>query len=208
MKDFVKIETAVISIHDKTGIKYFASELVKVNPEIKIISSGGTFAELNKVVPDNIIDVSEYTGFPEMPGGLVKTLHPKVHGGILGNEAQEEYMEKHGIRKIDLVVVNLYPFRKGAAISFEEARKNIDIGGVSLIEAGCKNFSRVSVCSDPAEYEIFLESLRRNNGTVELVTRLKLAKLGLSLLSSYLSAISSYFDRLTMEGLKEIEDAR
>ncbi len=200
--DYVSVNTAIISVHDKTGIKEFAEGLVRINPKLKIISSGGTFKELSSVVKNNLVDVSDYTGFPEMPGGLVKTLHPKVHGGILGNEPQEEYMKKHGIEKIDLVVVNLYPFQKAAAenLGLEHARTNIDIGGVSLIEAGCKNFLRVSVISDPSDYSSFLDELKNNNGSAGLKKRFELAKKGLSHLSGYLSGIKNYFDNHSFEG--------
>ncbi|MBI3051453.1 hypothetical protein HYY74_03270 [Candidatus Woesearchaeota archaeon] len=195
MPHLVNVNTALISVHDKTGVKYLYSELLKVNPDIRVISSGGTYAELANVNGKNLVQVSDYTGFPEMPSGLVKTLHPKVHGGILGNEGEAEFMRQHGIEKIDLVVVNLYPF-KGEG-KFHEARKNIDIGGVSLIEAGCKNFTRVAVLTDPSEYERFVSLLTENKGT-DLKTRLNLAQRAAGRLSRYLKAISEYF-----EGLRE-----
>ncbi|MBI2133127.1 IMP cyclohydrolase [Candidatus Woesearchaeota archaeon] len=202
--DLVKIENVIISVYDKRGVSELAKELVRINPSITIISSGGTFRELQKSVASNLVDVSEYTGFPEMPGGLVKTLHPKVHGGILGNEEQVQYMSMHGIKKIDLVVVNLYPFRAASEKgSFEEARTNIDIGGVSLIEAACKNFLRVAVISDHCDYDEFLDELKQLNGCSGLSTRLKLAKKAISRLSDYLSNISIYFQKLNIEEVKK-----
>ena len=188
MNDLVKVNTAIISTYDKAGLKFFASELVKVNPNITIISSSGTFSEIKKVAPGN----------PEMPGGLVKTLHPKIHGGLLGGDEQQLFMEKNGIQKIDLVVVNLYPFSKVTAekdCTIEKARQNIDIGGVSLIEAGCKNFLRVAVISDPSGYGKVLDVLKSNNGSIDFSTRIELSKKGFSYLSKYLKDISDFFGK-------------
>ncbi len=204
-KDIVKVNAAIISVHDKTGVAYFVSELLKINPEIRIISSGGTFRELEHVAGSNLIDVSSYTGFPEMPGGLVKTLHPKVHGGLLGNDEQDDFMKKHGIERIDLVVVNLYPFSEAASAqgsTTEHARKNIDIGGVSLIEAGCKNFLRVAVVTEPFYYGLLIDVLKQNSGCTLFETRIELAKLGLMHISRYLNGISSYFQKLSADDVK------
>jgi phosphoribosylaminoimidazolecarboxamide formyltransferase / IMP cyclohydrolase len=197
----VKIETAIISVHDKSGIKYFVSELLKLNPKIKIISSGGTYNELSQVCKENLVQVSEVTGFPEMPSGLVKTLHPRIHGGILGNDPESAFMREHSIGRVDLVVVNLYPFRQAKKEGFEKARTNIDIGGVSLIEAASKNFLRVAVVSDPVDYEKFLETLRNNNCETDLAARLSLAKRGFRNIAFYISDISKYFDEIGMEDL-------
>jgi len=153
----VKIKTALISCYDKTGLKEFVGELIRLNPGLKIYCSSGTFKELQVVARINLIEVSEYVGFKEMPDGLVKTLHPKIHSGILadlGNEDQKKYLDDNEIDVFDLVVVNLYPFKKG---NFGEARKNMDIGGVSLLEAGCKNFIRVVVISSRSDYGKLLE---------------------------------------------------
>ncbi|MBI2575276.1 hypothetical protein HYV82_05320 [Candidatus Woesearchaeota archaeon] len=205
VNDLVRVSTAILSVYDKTGIKHLASELVRLNPKIIIISSGGTYRELEKAVPGNVIDVSSYTGFPEMPGGLVKTLHPKLHGGILGSGAEgaeAAFMQKHWIEKIDIVVVNLYPFQNaasGRSSTIEDARTNIDIGGVSLIEAGCKNFLRVAVITEPPDYEKLLGELKKNGGQTSLAFRLMLAKKGLAHISSYLQAISGYFEVLDAE---------
>ena len=205
-KERVRINTAIISVYDKTGIRHFASELVKINPKIRIISSGGTFREIENADPENSVEVSKYTGFPEMPSGLVKTLHPKIHGGILGNEPEDSFMKSQGIERIDLVVVNLYPFKKASSekgSTAESARTNIDIGGVSLIEAGCKNFLRVAVITEPLDYEKTLDMLRRNNGCTDLETRLELCKKGFEKLSRYLTDISDYFSKLNAEGIRE-----
>ncbi len=200
VNDLVKVSTAVISVYDKSGIKSFASELIKLNPKMRIISSGGTYRELQDVAAGNLVEVSDYTGFPESPSGVVKTLHPRLHGGILCSDSEAAFMQKHGIGKIDLVVVNLYPFKAAAAggvaegSKIENARTNIDVGGVALIEAGCKNFLRVSVITDPSDYVKLLEQLRRNDGQTSFAFRLMLAKKGLAHISSYLQAIGKYFE--------------
>ena len=202
MNDNIKIKNAIISVHDKTGIKYFYNELQKINPQIRIFSSGGTYKEL-KEVATNLIEISEHTGFAEMPEGLVKTLHPKIHGGILGNEKQEQFMKENGIEKFDLVIINLYPFSNSMNENIEKARTNIDIGGVSLIEAGCKNFLRVCVITSPRDYERFLENLWENNGETSLSLRLNLATVSLHRLAKYLTEISEYFALLDEESVKK-----
>ncbi|MBI3034195.1 hypothetical protein HYY72_03465 [Candidatus Woesearchaeota archaeon] len=198
--DLIKVNTAIISTYEKSGIKYLASELVKINPGIKIISSGGTFREIEKAAPKNVVQASDYTGFPEMPSGLVKTLHPLIHCGILGGMDDRDYMEQHRIRKIDMVAVNLYPFQQASSKSgkIEDARNKIDIGGVSLIEAGCKNFLRVAVITEPTDYEGILSLMRGNNGCTSLAARHLLAKKGFSHISNYMDSIDKYFQATTI----------
>mgnify|MGYP001948541782 CR=1 FL=1 len=186
----MKINNAIISCYDKTGLKEFVSKLVEYNPSIKIFSSSGTFRELESVAKDNLFEVAEYTGFPEMPGGLVKTLHPKVHAGLLADLSDEEhkkYLEENNIEAFDLVVVNLYPFEKVASegADLETARQNIDIGGVSLIEAGAKNFKRVTVVTDPSDYDKVLQESER----------LDLAKKAFAHLAHYFNEINNYFSK-------------
>src|SRR3989344_5547286 len=146
---------ALISVFDKTGVISFARGLHEIG--FKIISSGGTA----KILKENKIpvqEVSAYTGFPEMMEGRVKTLHPKIHGGILfkrGNKEHEEQAKTHGIEPIDLVVVNLYPFEQTVAkkgVSFEEIIENIDIGGPALVRAASKNFESVGIITDANDY--------------------------------------------------------
>jgi phosphoribosylaminoimidazolecarboxamide formyltransferase / IMP cyclohydrolase len=203
----VKIKNVLISCHNKTGLKYFASELVKLNPMVKIYSSGGTYRELKEAVGENLVEISSYTGFPEMPGGLVKTLHPKIHAGILaeiGDREQALYLEENGIVSFDLVVVNLYPFQEAvhAGNGFSHARKNIDIGGVSLLEASVKNFLRVAVVCDIQDYESILEILRSERGT-EKDLRLTLAQKAATYLAAYLSAINNYFKGLSAHDIEK-----
>ena len=207
IKDSIRIRNALISCHDKTGLKYFVSELVKLNPEVKIYCSSGTYGELKKIMAAaNLVEISEYTGMKEMPSGLVKTLHPKIHAGILAdldNEQQRRYLEENKAVAFDLVVVNLYPFAAATEEGgIEKARTNIDIGGVSLIEAAAKNFLRVGVIVSPVDYEKLLEFLRKNNG-IGIDMRLQLAKTALNYLSAYLENISRYYDKLPAAAVKK-----
>ncbi len=210
IKDLIKAQNVLISCHDKTGLKYFAAELVKLNPDVKIYGSSGTYSELKKiVVAERLVEISEYTGIKEMPSGLVKTLHPKIHAGILADlndEQQKRYLEENKAVAFDLVVVNLYPFTeasKGGGI--EKARTNIDIGGVSLIEAAAKNFLRVAVVVSPVDYEKVLELLRKNSATgIEM--RLQLAKTALNYLSGYVANIDDYYDKLSTASVKKEYD--
>ncbi len=173
-----KVKRALISVSDKTGIIEFAKELEKLG--VEILSTGGT----SKTLRENGIrvkDVSEYTGFPEMMDGRVKTLHPKIHGGLLALRENHEHMEqaeKHGIEMIDLVVINLYPFEKVTAnpkVKLEEAIENIDIGGPSMLRSAAKNNKYVSVVCNPVRYPGILEELKKNNGALSEETKFKLA---------------------------------
>lgn len=202
----MKISRAIISCHDKAGLKEFVSELVKINPEIKIYSSSGTHRELESAAKGNLVEISAYTGASEMPGGLVKTLHPKIHSGILADlndEAQRKYLEDNGIEAFDMVVVNLYPFEKAVAEGkgFLHARNNIDIGGVSLLEAAAKNFFRVTAVSSPDDYGMLIEKLRKNDCCTDIATRLELAKKAIAHLQNYLTEIDNYFRSLKVEEL-------
>ncbi len=206
-KDKVRINNALISCHDKTGLKYFVSELVKINPDVRIYCSSGTFAELKKVAATNIIEISDYTGIKEMPTGLVKTLHPKIHSGILADlsdEQQKKYLQSIEAVAFDLVVVNLYPFSSAAeGNSIEKARTNMDIGGVSLIESAAKNFLRVAAVVSPVDYEKLLEAVRKNGGSSDIETRMLLAKTAMDYLSAYIGNISNYYDMLNIAAVKK-----
>ncbi|MBS3133091.1 IMP cyclohydrolase [Candidatus Woesearchaeota archaeon] len=202
----VRINRAIISCYEKRGLKEFASELVKLNPDIKIFSSSGTYKELEPVARNNLVEISEYVGFREMPAGLVKTLHPKIHSGILAeleDPEQKSYLEDNKIEAFDLVVVNLYQFERAVSEGkcFEDVRKNIDIGGVSLLEAASKNFLRVAVVADPEDYAQLINALKKNNCSSDLKTRLGLAKKAVAHLQHYLSEINNYFGKLKAEEL-------
>ena len=192
-----KIEKAVVSVSDKTGVVEFAKALAEMG--VEILSTGGTARALREH-GIAVMDVSDYTGFPEMMDGRVKTLHPKVHGGLLGrrdNPKDREEMETHGISRIDMVVVNLYPFEATVAregCSLEEAIENIDIGGPTMIRSGAKNCRHVSVIVDPADYDTIIAEMRENQGVVSPQTNFRLARKVFRMTGHYDQAISSYLE--------------
>ncbi len=190
-----KIERAILSVTDKTGITELASALHDMG--VEVLSTGGTA----KVIRDAgvpVKDVSELTGFPEMMGGRVKTLHPKVHGGILAIRDDAEHrkaMEDNGILPIDMVVVNLYAFEKTVAkegVTLAEAIENIDIGGPTMLRSSAKNFRYVTVVVDPADYSKVLDEMKGNNGETTLATRFELARKVFATTAAYDTAITEY----------------
>jgi len=189
------IERAIISVTDKTGIADFARALSKFG--VEILSTGGTARTLRESGV-SVTDISNYTGFPEMMDGRVKTLHPKVHGGLLGlrdNLEHVKMMGEQGIKPIDLVVVNLYQFEKTVAregVTLEEAIENIDIGGPSMLRSSAKNFKYVTVIVDPADYQAVLKEMEASGGETTLETRFRLAKKVFQLTHLYDGAISQY----------------
>jgi phosphoribosylaminoimidazolecarboxamide formyltransferase/IMP cyclohydrolase len=199
--DLVAVKRALISVSDKTGIVEFAQALHAQG--VEILSTGGTFKLLteNKIPT---IEVSDYTGFPEMMDGRVKTLHPKVHGGILGRRGLDEgVMAQHGINAIDMVVVNLYPFEKTVAnkdCSLEDAVENIDIGGPTMVRAAAKNHAHVNIVVNASDYEAILAELKANNGSTSLKTRFNLAIKAYEHTAAYDGAIANYFGRLVGGG--------
>jgi phosphoribosylaminoimidazolecarboxamide formyltransferase / IMP cyclohydrolase len=194
----VAIERALISVYDKTGIVDFARELAALG--IEIVSTGGT-ARLLRESSVSVRDVAELTGWPEMLGGRVKTLHPKVHGGILFQRAKAEdrkEVAQHGIVPIDLVVVNLYPFSATAAkagVTASELVENIDIGGPAMLRSAAKNFKSVAVVTDPADYPAILTELRGKR-ELSLSTRLNLARKAYARTSFYDGEIATELERL------------
>jgi phosphoribosylaminoimidazolecarboxamide formyltransferase/IMP cyclohydrolase len=195
-----KIERALISVSNKNGLVPFARGLSALG--IEIVSTGGTAAQLRQE-KISVKDVSEITGFPEMMDGRVKTLHPKVHGGILALRDHADHvseMKAHGIGPIDLVVVNLYPFAATVArgAPFQEIVEQIDIGGPSMVRAAAKNFAHVGVVVDPADYEAILAELSAN-GRLSDDTRYALARKAFRHTAHYDGAISNYLDSLDEE---------
>ena len=193
----MKIQRALLSVSDKSGLAEFARELVAMG--VEILSTGGTAALLKREgIPAR--DVSDFTGFPEMLDGRVKTLHPKVHGGLLflrDNPEHAAQAEAHGILPIDLVVVNLYPFEKTIArpdATLEEAIENIDIGGPSMLRSAAKNYRSVTVVVDPADYADVLESMRDNDGATTLKLRERLGIKVFVSTSRYDGAIANYLN--------------
>src|SRR6187401_2021428 len=194
----MKIVRALISVSDKTGLAEFARELVAMG--VEIISTGGTAALLKKEgIPAR--EISDFTGFPEMMDGRVKTLHPKVHGGLLYLRENPEHVaqaEEHGIVPIDLVVVNLYPFEKTIAkpgVTLEEAIEQIDIGGPSMLRSAAKNYRSVTVIVDPADYAGVLESLHANEGATTLQLRERLGIKVFVTTSAYDGAIADFLNK-------------
>lgn len=190
----MKIERAVISVSDKGGLNDLAAFLKAQG--VEIISTGGTKRYLDQLGLDPV-EISRYTGFPEIMDGRVKTLHPKVHGGILNIRGKQEHEDAKGsleIKNIDLIIVNLYPFKEVVAkgCTFEEAIENIDIGGPSMIRGAAKNFRFVTVVVDPADYPKVMEDMSANNGATSEKLRFYLAKKVFALTSEYDSAIHSY----------------
>jgi len=191
----MKIRRALLSVSDKTGIVDLARALLTHG--VEILSTGGT-AQLLKLNGVVVTEVQDYTGFPEMMEGRVKTLHPKVHGGILARRDQPDHvkaMEQHGIPPIDMVVVNLYPFAKTVAkagVTMDEAIENIDIGGPAMVRAAAKNHAFVAVVTDPADYAEVLGKLKATHGELDLETRYALAAKAFSHTAEYDGMISSW----------------
>ena len=201
-----KITRALISVSDKSGIIEFAKSLYTYHG-IEILSTGGTA----KLLAENgipVIEVSDYTGFPEMMDGRVKTLHPRIHGGLLGRRGTDEaVMEEHDIPPIDMVVVNLYPFEETVAkkdCSLELAIENIDIGGPTMLRAAAKNHASVTVVVDASDYTRILNEIKDNNGCVTDATRFDLAVKTYEHTSHYDGAIANYLGCIAADGSKTI----
>ena len=213
----VKIQRALISVSDKTGVVEFAKELSRMG--VTIISTGGT-AKAMAEAGINVQSVDSVTGFPEMMNGRVKTLHPKIHGGLLGLRDNAEHaaaMKTHQIEPIDLVCVNLYPFEQTVAKSgctLEEAIENIDIGGPSMVRSAAKNNRFVTIVTNPAQYEKVLTEMKQKNGATSQELRTECARAAFSLTASYDAAISKYLnaqagdmfpDRISLAVVKDKE---
>ncbi len=198
-----KIQRAILSVTDKSGLAEFAQQLAELG--VELISTGGT-ARLLRDSKVAVKDISELTGFPEMLDGRVKTLHPRVHGGILHMRANPEHratVAEHGIQPIDMVVVNLYAFEKTAAkpgVNFDELIENIDIGGPSMIRSAAKNFRDVAVVTSPADYQAIVEEMRSSRGELSATTKWRLAQKAFALTASYDSAIASTLERIHSNG--------
>ncbi len=203
-----KIKRALISVSDKTGVVDFAKTLAKLG--VELISTGGTEAALKKARL-KVKNISDLTGFPEMMDGRVKTLHPKVHGGILFRRSLKSHAKQakqHGIQPIDMVVINLYPFQetvKNPKVKLAEAIENIDIGGPAMIRSAAKNHESVAVVTDAADYTVLAEELQKNGGKLSAETLEKLALKAFQHTSAYDHAIAHYLEKqfVKEEGLPE-----
>lgn len=193
-----KIRRAIVSVSDKSGVASFAKALAQMG--VEILSTGGTAKTLREN-GISVKDISEHTGFPEIMDGRVKTLHPKVHGGLLGQRSKPEHVQKmreHGIFPIDLVAVNLYPFEATIAkedCSLEDAIENIDIGGPTMLRSAAKNYPDVTVAVDPSDYDLILSELKEK-GEVSVETNFRLAKKVFQHTARYDGAISNYLGQI------------
>ncbi|HEX7012591.1 MAG TPA: bifunctional phosphoribosylaminoimidazolecarboxamide formyltransferase/IMP cyclohydrolase [Steroidobacteraceae bacterium] len=203
----IPIRRALLSVSDKEGLVDLAQALHRRG--VTILSTGGTASLLEKAgIP--VTQVSSYTGFPEIMDGRVKTLHPKIHGGLLGRRGMDEsVMREHGIEPIDLLVVNLYPFAATVAkpdCTYEDAIENVDIGGPAMVRAAAKNHDRLTVLVDPRDYALVLEELEAQNGAVSEQTRKRLAAKAFAHTAAYDAAVASYLARVTPGASKEFPD--
>jgi phosphoribosylaminoimidazolecarboxamide formyltransferase/IMP cyclohydrolase len=203
LSDYLPVRRALISVSDKTGIVDFARALRSL--DVEILSTGGTYKLL---VEEGIeaTEVSDYTGFPEMMDGRVKTLHPKVHGGILGRRGTDDaVMAEHGINPIDMVVVNLYPFAETVAkpnCSLETAIENIDIGGPTMVRSSAKNHQFVNIVVNASDYQSVIDEMMQNNGATCLATRYQLAVKAFEHTAMYDGMIANYLGAMNSEGEK------
>jgi len=211
--DLIKPEHILVSVFDKTGLEELVKGILAANPEARFYSTGGTGKKIAEILGagavKNYISVEEFTGAPEMEGGLVKTLHPKIHAGLLaerGNPAHEEYMyktltagSKYAGVYFDIFVGNLYPFTsviEKEGTTSETARVNIDIGGPAMTMASAKNWHSIAALTSPLQYADFLALLKNNGGRISLEQRFNLATQAMKSIGEYRSAIGSYFGKL------------
>jgi phosphoribosylaminoimidazolecarboxamide formyltransferase/IMP cyclohydrolase len=206
-----KIQRAILSVTDKTGIADFARKLAQMG--VELVSTGGT-AKLLRDSGIAVKDISDLTGFPEMLDGRVKTLHPKVHGGILHRRedpAHRAAVAEHGIEPIDMVVVNLYAFEKTAAkkdVRFEELIEQIDIGGPSMIRSAAKNFHDVAIVTSPADYDAIAKEMSSSGGSLSSETKWRLARKAFATTAAYDSAIASTLERVHGNGNLELASSQ
>jgi phosphoribosylaminoimidazolecarboxamide formyltransferase / IMP cyclohydrolase len=201
-----KIKKALLSVSDKSGIVDFARELGTYN--IQFISTGGTAGILRANGVD-IMDVADYTGYPEMMDGRVKTLHPKIHGGLLGVRSNPEHlqdMREYNIEGIDMIVVNVKPVEKamiGQEYTLEDAMNRIDIGGIALLRSAAKNFKSVTAVIDSDDYDSIIDEMKKNNGAVGVETNLKLAIKVFETTARYDNLISDFLRQQALRSISE-----
>ena len=210
----VAVKRAIISVYDKSGLDELVPALVRIVPDIRIYSTGGTYAAIERILgddsPRNLTAVSEYTGQPEMQGGLVKTLDFKIYLGLLSETYNREHsadLERAGAAPIDMVVVNLYPFQRvssGAEADLERSRANIDIGGPCMIRAAAKNFHRVAAVTDPADYSRVLGELDGSGGRLSVQTRFELAQKAFGHTAAYDAAVADYLAKRTAADIRSV----
>lgn len=201
--DLVKIQNVLVSVSDKSGLEVLIPALTDVNPDLQIYSTGGTYVAIEgilgtKATARHLHRVADYTGQPETQGGLVKTLDFKIYLGLLtetDNSAHQADLQRTGAVPLDMVVVNLYPFREITAregVTLEEARAHIDIGGPCMLRAAAKNFLRVAPVVDPADYGRLVENLRKRDSALSLENRFRLARKAFAHTAAYDQAIAGF----------------
>ena len=205
----VAVKHVLMSVSDKTGLDAFVPALVKACPGVKIYSTGGTYAKVKEILgpaaEGTLVAVSDYTGQPEMQGGLVKTLDFKIYLGLLSetyNDAHQADLRRLSAQPIDMVVVNLYPFQQTVAkegVTPEMARTNIDIGGPCMVRASAKNYLRVASVTDPLDYPSLATELADHGGTIGRDTRFKLMKKAFAHTAEYDTAIAGFFTTRTWD---------
>ncbi len=209
--DPVAIRHVLISVSDKGGLETLVQGLVRANPAVRIYSTGGTYAAIEAIpgMRENLVAVADYTGQPEMQGGLVKTLDFKIYLGLLSetyNEAHQQDLERMGAVALDMVVVNLYPFAQTVAkpdVTPEQARTNIDIGGPCMIRAAAKNYLRVAPVTDPGDYDRIVQALAQGDGALDFAFRLELMKKAFAHTAAYDAAIQEYFAGIAVTAASE-----
>lgn len=217
--DDVKINNVLASVSDKAGLDSMIPQLVEINPDLTIYSTGGTYNAVKDILgrdlaERNLVQVSDYTGQPEMQGGLVKTLDFKIYLGLLSetyNEAHKADLKRVEAVAIDMAIVNLYPFK--AAISnddctLEQARANIDIGGPCMVRASAKNFLRVASVTDPRDYNRVLSEMQTRNGSVSLKLRFELARKAFAHTADYDTTIAGYLASLSDGTIDSVYDVQ
>jgi len=207
--DFVKVKHVLVSVFDKSGLENFIPELVRINPEVKIFSTGGTYKKIKEILGNTadvcLTQVSDYTGQPETQGGLVKTLDFKIYLGLLTetyNDAHNEDIQRTGAVHIDMTLCNLYPFKDTISkegVTVEMARGNIDIGGPCMIRASAKNYIRVASVVDPSDYTAILSEMNSNNGSISLGLRYRLAQKAFDHTAVYDRTIADFLSSRTFD---------
>lgn len=210
--EFVKVRHVLASVFDKSGLETFIPELLRINPEIKFFSTGGTYSKLKEILGEAadscLTQVSDYTGQPETQGGLVKTLDFKIYLGLLTetyNDAHNEDIRRTGSVHIDMVVGNLYPFKDTISkpdVTVELARGNIDIGGPCMIRASAKNYLRVASVVDPSDYATIMSEMKTNNGSISLGLRYRLAQKAFAYTAVYDHTIADFLGSRSFDDVK------
>ena len=210
--DLIKVQNVLVSVSDKSGLADFMPKLLGINPEIKIFSTGGTYGRIKEILGQDakscLTQVSDYTGQPETQGGLVKTLDFKIYLGLLTetyNDPHQEDLKRTGAVPIDMVVVNLYPFKETISkpdVTVEQARGNIDIGGPCMIRAAAKNFIRVASVVDPSDYETIISQMKADKGKISLKLRFELAQKAFEHTAVYDRTIADFLGSKLYEDVK------